>query len=285
MLTELNPDGPNPDRAGSNRNFPSGGASPARTRRHRVAASGLAALVVTMVLVVVAPPARACSCLPATEPELFAIADAVFIGRLVSAQPVDEFAVELAWEVSSIFKGSVTYRQGVETGLNSAACGLSADVGSTYLVLANAASEPDVGPTLAASLCGGTRAAVPGERPAGFPAARRPDDAPPSSADPPTTRARPGTSLAPATTAGETATTGATATTDGPGTTLAGTATTQADDGSGPQPDSSSPARGAGLALVAAVGLTGLAAASAFWFRRRSRPDDSAETTALEDEF
>lgn len=129
--------------------------------------------VLTVVVVVAgvgvwtAAPAGACTCAPSTEAEHLAEADAVFLGEVTGLD--ERSAAEVAWTfaVDGVIKGDVGGEQAVSSAADSASCGLVAERGGYYLVFAHRSG----GGGLSASLCGGTRAATPGEQPEGFPAA------------------------------------------------------------------------------------------------------------------
>lgn len=153
----------------------------------RLVGIALTALCCATAIVAVAGPAMACSCFAQTEPESLANADAVFIGTLVGYSPLDEYNRTSTWRVSEVFKGAVAAEQPVDTAADGAACGLEAVPGTTYLVFAASSTEPGIVAGYSAGLCGGTRPAVAGERPAGFPAPRAPGPGPPPSGSTPTT--------------------------------------------------------------------------------------------------
>ena len=98
-------------------------------------------------------PAVACSCDPPTVSEAFDWATVVFTGRLVSIE--GDFPATLTFEVSRVWKGTVTGTQVVMTSsLGAGDCGYPfRDEGQDYLVYAE--SEGDRG-GLWVWLCAGT---------------------------------------------------------------------------------------------------------------------------------
>lgn len=153
----------------------------------RLVAIASALFSATLLVVSIAGPAAACSCMPQSETEAFTNADAVFIGTLVGYSPIDQFAQVSQWSVSGVFKGTVSADQPVETAIGSSLCGLSLEPGTTNLVFAQSATETGLEAGLAAGLCGGTRPATADERPSGFPALRSPGSTDPPVTEPPRT--------------------------------------------------------------------------------------------------
>jgi hypothetical protein len=153
--------------------------------------------------VLLAPPAVACSCAPATASAQFSRADAVFVGTVVERRVPDSDpysstapAVYVV-DVDRVYKGRVTVAQEVVTAVSGASCGLEVPAGAGP-VLFYADLRPGTTGSLrpgqlSASLCGGTRS---GAAPAAFGAGRLPErepatppgtppGTPPAAADPP----------------------------------------------------------------------------------------------------
>ncbi len=222
----------------------------------------MAAVAWTTLLVAVAGPARACSCIQQSETDALANADAAFIGSLVGYAPLDEFNRVSIWRVSSVFKGAIAPEQPVETAANGAACGLEAIPGQTYLVFAVSSTETGIVASYSAGLCGGTREAAAGERPAGFPAPSPPTGSglpgtAPTTARPTTTR-RTSTALAATTTLAATTSTEAV---------VAATEPTTAEE-LPTTPAGSESSRG-WLAAVAIGAIVAIAGGLWWWPRRR----------------
>ena len=138
-------------------------APPVRRLLATLLLSGLLAVAA----VVVASPASACSCAPATTEEYFARADAVFTGRLVSREVAHTGPVSSSGDpalhvfaVDAVYKGTANQEQGVVSPQSSASCGLEL-AGDGRVVVFASRSGDEVGsvPALgqyAASLCGGS---------------------------------------------------------------------------------------------------------------------------------
>lgn len=149
-----------------------------------LAAVGLSAVIVPLVLVVGAGTALACSCVPTTEQEQYGWADAVFEGKLVDVEPPPQQPImssmdpaTLTFEVSTVYKGDVDATQKVTTASGGGpSCGLELQGEGPYLVFTTADGD-----TLSANLCGGTRPVAdgapafgPGSPPSGAPPAQDP---------------------------------------------------------------------------------------------------------------
>jgi hypothetical protein len=148
---------------------------------HRLATVLPACAAAVALTVLGAPPACACDCPKLSEADAFARADTVFSGTVVDRREPGGFPrssadpVTVVLEVSAVYKGEASRRQGVTTPASGASCGIEVEQGRTYLVFADGPGD-----RLVASLCGGTRArpsAVPavavagaaGQAPAGGP--------------------------------------------------------------------------------------------------------------------
>lgn len=118
---------------------------------------------VTLALVLVgtvSSPACACSCVQTTTRESFERADAVFAGTLVSRDEQADKAT-LVFEVSDVYKGTVSARQEIVTHVSGATCGLELTGRGPHLVFGNAEGSdfepsPDEGQYVG-GLCGGSR--------------------------------------------------------------------------------------------------------------------------------
>jgi len=105
----------------------------------------------------------ACSCVPPGPPlEELARASAVFRGKVVA---IDQLGAvkRINVQVTTVWKGSVTSETLIQTSGDSAACGFPFEVGSEYLIYANAtattsANERPVAP-LSTYLCSRTQLA------------------------------------------------------------------------------------------------------------------------------
>ncbi|MQY08951.1 hypothetical protein [Actinomadura macrotermitis] len=138
-----------------------------------VLARTLLASALVVLLVVAAAPGRACACSCAAVPEqkAYAMADAVFTGRVVQRHVYSPVWGEssssdptvLVFEVSAVNKGEVSRLQDVRTAAQDATCGLSARQGDEYLIFADRKDG-----VLEAYACGGSR---PAGRPLAVPSA------------------------------------------------------------------------------------------------------------------
>ena len=91
--------------------------------------------------VVVDPtPAAACSCLGVSTRRAAEQAEAVFLGTVTEVEESrvgGERAAELRFDVSRVYKGTVYSDQVITTPADSAACGLTPEVGSTWVIFAS----------------------------------------------------------------------------------------------------------------------------------------------------
>lgn len=147
-----------------------------------LAAMGLSAVIVPLVLVVGAGTAFACTCVVASDQDHYDWADAVFEGTLVDVQQPPQKPVmssmdpmTLTFEVGTVYKGDVATTEKVATVSSAPSCGLDLQGEGPYLVFATTD-----GNTLSASICGGTRPVADGT-PA-FGPGSPPNGAPPSPA-------------------------------------------------------------------------------------------------------
>jgi hypothetical protein len=98
--------------------------------------------LVALVSVVNPRPAAACSCLGITTQRAAEQADAVFLGTVTEVEESrvgGERAAVLRFDVSRVYKGTVYAEQVIVTPADSAACGLTPDLGSSWVIFANAA--------------------------------------------------------------------------------------------------------------------------------------------------
>lgn len=115
----------------------------------------LLVLVLALPLAAAAPAARACTCAPPGEPRAeLAASDAVFTGRVISAEPTDRGdrfpRLSVRFALAEVWKGLPEGdRATVTTAADSAACGYHFEPGEDYLVYAQ---EGDPG-TLVTGLC------------------------------------------------------------------------------------------------------------------------------------
>jgi hypothetical protein len=127
----------------------------------------LSAILVTLAGWLLAPPASACSCAPATTQEQFERADAVFTASLrsreVDSGPAVYSSDDPALHVflaHVVFKGEVHEAQAVVSAADSAACGIAVPDDEPVVVFATRSPDLPEG-RYAASLCGGTGPADP----------------------------------------------------------------------------------------------------------------------------
>lgn len=103
----------------------------------------LAAVGLVAFLGVVSPaPASACSCLGISTRRAAEQADAVFLGTVSTIEESKvggERAAVLRFDVSRVYKGTVYRDQVIITPADSAGCGLTPDVGSSWVIFANGA--------------------------------------------------------------------------------------------------------------------------------------------------
>ena len=126
----------------------------------------LALIASALVVVGVAAPAAACSCIATTDTAAFDGSDAVFTGRMVERTEVRPdvgfMHAVVTFEAIKVFKGHVAKSQEVVTGLGGGDCGLPFEERASYVVFAQLDSalglDTPMGPgQLSASICGGTR--------------------------------------------------------------------------------------------------------------------------------
>lgn len=123
--------------------------------------SFLVALVAALAAIFVLPQTCfACSCLPPKPPlEAAADAAAVFQGRVTKVEQVrgstGAESKRVTMQVSKVWKGNVTAETLVYTANDSAACGISFQQGTEYIVYASVADGTDVSGTPANSFVTG----------------------------------------------------------------------------------------------------------------------------------
>jgi hypothetical protein len=149
-------------------------------------------LLLVLALVVIglawpATPAHACSCAVATDADLLARADAVFVGTLVDRTVARHGELSAStdpavhrFDVTAVYKGEVRRDQEVVSNAAGASCGLELTEGAEVLVFASSASAGGFGPPpepgqYAADLCNGTRALGAGPVPASYGDPTEPD--------------------------------------------------------------------------------------------------------------
>ncbi len=90
-------------------------------------------------VVVGTTPAYACSCRPASVTEQVERSDVIFRGTVTSSTSVrqrGEQRISLRFEVDGVYKGRAYRDQVLDTNADSAACGFTPDVGTTWIVFA-----------------------------------------------------------------------------------------------------------------------------------------------------
>lgn len=120
-------------------------------------------------------PAAACSCLGVSTRRAAEQAEAVFLGTVTQvgqSRRGGERAAELRFDVSRVYKGTVYSDQVITTPADSAGCGLTPEVGSTWVIFASGAiqgSGKDAKLRLTTTLCSGNLAADTAPRALGRP--------------------------------------------------------------------------------------------------------------------
>ncbi len=122
-------------------------------------------LTAALTLVVAAPGALACTCVPASDSTYLANAEVAFTGtvRLVAPPPLPGSPVAVTFAVDSVGKGKTKRAVVVSTASDGATCGVTFDVARRYLVYAQ---QAEAGAPLTTALCDGTRAVRPDAAPA-----------------------------------------------------------------------------------------------------------------------
>lgn len=148
-------------------------------------------VLIASAFVVAAPatPAAACDCSTPSDEEVYASADAIFVGRLVEVDEPDLPTASsdpkwLTFEVDRVHKGQVAARQVVVTALSPASCGAAIDDSEPFLVVAHPSTRANRWPedALQVTQCGGTRPLSERPVPASFGVGRAPETtSPPTS--------------------------------------------------------------------------------------------------------
>lgn len=120
------------------------------------------AIIAAATVLVSATPAGACSCAGLDDDAGFAEADAVFLGaveQIYDARSGSSANPEVVvFQVSDVFKGTVTQSQGVVTAADSASCGYDFVAGGVYVVFGDTGAALDDGTAFyETELCSGTR--------------------------------------------------------------------------------------------------------------------------------
>lgn len=120
-------------------------------------------------------PAFACECSPITPTRAARQADAVFRGTVTALREMDrgdETWTDLRFEVDAVYKGSVYAEQVVATPQQSTECGLTPELGTTWLIFAISGVEgrgDEAVARLITDTCRGNLAAVDAPRALGQP--------------------------------------------------------------------------------------------------------------------
>ncbi|HYI58078.1 MAG TPA: hypothetical protein VEX66_07920 [Microlunatus sp.] len=106
----------------------------------------VAAALVALTSVVSPTCAYACSCLGITTKRAVEQSDAVFLGTVTEVTETKvggERAAVLRFDVSRVYKGTVYADQVIVTPADSAACGLTPEMGSSWVIFANGTIHGD----------------------------------------------------------------------------------------------------------------------------------------------
>jgi hypothetical protein len=114
------------------------------TIRRLVGAALTVPVLIGGLLLVTARPAAACSCAVMSEAKKAAYADAIFVGTLIDRRigeptgAVTSSTDMAVWtfEVSRVYKGTVSERQEIATAMSGASCGLELSGPGPFLVFA-----------------------------------------------------------------------------------------------------------------------------------------------------
>lgn len=114
-------------------------------------------LLASLVVIALAPEARACKCAHLTVAQRVDAADAIFEGRVRNREQIElrdsdfgDAGYRYDFDVVRVWKGRAVERRLVTSGLSSASCGIPYEVGETYLVVAFGSDEE-----LLTDTCGG----------------------------------------------------------------------------------------------------------------------------------
>ncbi|HEY5980435.1 MAG TPA: hypothetical protein VIT41_12455 [Microlunatus sp.] len=131
--------------------------------------------LITFIGVVNPTPAAACSCLGISTRRAAEQAEAVFLGTVTKVEESrvgGERAAELRFDVSRVYKGTVYTDQLITTPADSAGCGLTPEIGSTWVIFATGAIQGEGKSAklrLTTTLCSGNLAADTAPRSLGRP--------------------------------------------------------------------------------------------------------------------
>ena len=120
------------------------------TIRRLVGAALTMPVLIGGLLLVTARPAAACSCAVMSEAKKAAYADAIFVGTLIDrriGQPSGAATISTqmavwTFEVSRVYKGTVSRRQEIATAMSGASCGLELSGPGPFLVFARRPNDP-----------------------------------------------------------------------------------------------------------------------------------------------
>lgn len=117
-----------------------------------------------------ANPAYACSCLQASDQQLYKQSDVIFKGKVTRTQfppdyenNINASPIIYTMKATRDYKGKVRPTMKVRTAGNSALCGVELSKGTYYVVFADKNNKGK----LSVSLCGGTRPFDPDDKPYG----------------------------------------------------------------------------------------------------------------------
>lgn len=121
----------------------------------------------TLVPVLGAGPAFACSCIGGTEQQHYQRADVVFKGIVGKVERATDRSANRVYVFtpSKTYKGETSKPQKVSTSRQSSACGVELNGSGPFLVFAYRAQDAGPKVPLATSVCSGTRKIEPGEKP------------------------------------------------------------------------------------------------------------------------
>ena len=144
----------------------------------RLLTAVLMVLAGCVVVLIQAPPAHACSCAPISRFDAAESADVIMFGTVRSVRSVSGPAPgrELTLAVRYVYKGTAYTEQVVQTPRDSAACGISAEPGTTMVIFATERTEPvtEYAYELQTTLCAGNIVTDTAPRGLGAPQTPRP---------------------------------------------------------------------------------------------------------------
>ena len=103
----------------------------------RLALALVALGLIAWATVVNPTPAAACSCMGITTKRAAEQADAVFLGTITTVDEQGSDRVLLRFDVSRVYKGTVYADQVITTPTDSAACGLTPEIGTSWVIFAS----------------------------------------------------------------------------------------------------------------------------------------------------